>query len=159
MKKNILTAIFSCSIIVASFAQIESGTILVGASSNIGYNNLSPDNSSGYTVLNIDLKAGYFVINNLTAGLNIGYSKIDDSALTSLGVFARYYVAGKFFAGAGFTSIKPDEGDSTTEIPIELGFAGFVSNNIAIEPSLSYAMGDGYERFGFNVGFSLYFNR
>jgi len=145
--------------IVSSFAQIERGTILVGASSNIGYNNLSPDNSSGYTILNVDLKAGYFVISNLTAGLNLGYSKIDDASITSIGAFARYYIAGKFFAGAGFTSITPDGGDSTTEIPIELGFAAFVSGNIAIEPSVSYAMGDGYERFGLNIGFSLYFNR
>lgn len=159
MKKLLIITVFVCTTITTSFAQIEKGTFLVGASSNVGYNNLSPDNSSGYTILNINLKAGYFVINNLTAGLNAGYSKIDDASVTSVGVFARYYVAGKFFAGAGYTSIKPDGGDSATEIPIELGFAAFVSDNIAIEPSVGYSMGDGYERFGFNIGFSLYFNR
>lgn len=159
MKKLLFITVFACTITTTSFAQIERGTILAGASSNFGYNNISPDNSSGYNILNVDLKAGYFVINNLTAGLNVGYSKIDDSSVTSVGIFTRYYVAGKFFAGVGYTSIKPDGGDSATEIPIELGFAAFVSDNIAIEPSVGYSMGDGYERFGFNIGFSLYFNR
>ena len=159
MRKLLVTTVFACIIMTSTSAQIEKGTILIGASSNFGYNNLSPDNSSGYTILNVDLKAGYFVINNLTAGLNIGYSRIDDEFVTSIGAFTRYYIAGKFFLGAGYTSIKPSGSDASTEIPIELGFAAFVSENIALEPSVSYAMGDGYERFGLNIGFSLYFNR
>lgn len=150
--------VLTCSVCVAS-AQIGKGTFLIGASSNIGYNNLSPDNSSGYTILNIDLKGGYFLINNLVLGLDVGHTKIDEFSEISIGAFGRYYIAGKFFAGAGFTSIKTDESDSVTEIPIEVGFAGFVAGNIAIEPSVSYAMGDGYERFGLNIGFTLYLGR
>ena len=158
MKKILFMIMFTCCACMAS-AQIESGTFLVGASSNIGYNNLSPDNSSGYTIMNIDLKGGYFVINNLVLGLNVGYTKVDEFSELSIGAFTRYYIAGKFFAGAGFTSIKTDETDAVTEIPIELGYAAFVAGNFAIEPSLSYAMGDGYERFGANLGFMFYLGR
>lgn len=157
MKKLFLTLV-AASIVFAASAQINKGAILVSGSSNFGYNNISPDNSSGYNVINLDLKAGYFIINNLALGLNIDYTKIEDSSLTSIGAFGRYYIAGKFFAGAGFNSV--DNGsDSSTEIPLEVGFAGFVSDAIAIEPALSYTMGDGYERFGLNIGLSLYFNR
>src|SRR5687768_8293106 len=117
MKKLLLMIVLTCSVCAAS-AQIGKGTFLIGASSNIGYNNLSPDNSSGYTILNIDLKGGYFLINNLVLGVDVGHTKIDDFSEVSLGAFGRYYIAGKFFAGAGFTSIKTDETDSTTEIPI-----------------------------------------
>jgi len=158
MKKLFVVIVLALSVSAVS-AQIGKGTFLVGASSNIGYNNLSPDDASGYTILNVNLKGGYFLINNLALGLNVGYTKIDDYSETSIGAFGRYYIAGKFFAGAGFTSIKPDDGDSVTEIPIELGFAGFVTENIAIEPAVSYSKGDGYERFGLNLGLTLYFNR
>ena len=155
MKKILLTALVAFTMISAS-AQISKGTFMIGASSNVGYNNLSPDNSSGYTILNINAKGGYFLINNLALGLNIGYLKNEDFTETSIGAFGRYYLFGKFFAGAGFTSIKPNEGDAGTEIPIEIGFAGFVASNFALEPSLNYSMGDGYERFGLNIGFTLY---
>ena len=159
MKKLIAVSALLCMMHVSAMAQIEKGAIFIGASSNFGYNNLSPDSSSGFTVMNLDLKGGYFIINNLAVGLNVGYVKIDEYSEMSFGGFARYYIAGKFFAGAGFTSISPEEGDSTTEIPVEIGYAAFITDNIAIEPGLSYVIGDGYEKFGPNVGFSLYLNR
>jgi hypothetical protein len=155
MKKIIpllLAAFTACDV----SAQIDKGTFLIGASSSLGYNNLSPDNSSGYNILNVDLKGGYFLINNLALGVDFRLLKVDDISETSIGAFGRYYVAGKFFVGAGFSSIIPEEGDSSTEIPLEVGFAAFVANNFAIEPSVSYATGDGYERFGLNIGITLY---
>lgn len=155
MKKLLFTVLTAFSLTTA-VAQIERNTFLIGGSSNFGYNNLSPDNSSGYTLMSLDLKGGYFVINNFAVGIRASLLKNDDYSETTAGVFARYYFFGKLFAGAGFSSLTPDEGDATTEIPVEIGYAIFVAQNFAIEPSLGYTMGDGYEKFGLNIGLTLY---
>jgi hypothetical protein len=154
--KKLTLMMFATFSVVAAIAQIEKGTFLISGSSNFGYNNLSPDNSSGYTLMNLNLKGGYFPINNLSVGVTAGLLKNDDYSETTLGAFARYYFFGKLFAGAGFSSLTPDEGDATTEIPVEIGYAVFVANNFAVEPSLGYTMGDGYEKFGLNIGLTLY---
>jgi hypothetical protein len=122
------------------------------------YDNLS--------ILTLDLKAGYFVIDNLALGLSFGYEKysLDDSeeSLTSFGLFGRYYVNGKIFVGAGYSSSKFEDSDAANSLPFEVGYAAFITDNIAFEPSISYAIGVGDNEsntFGLNLGFALYFNR
>ena len=159
MKKIYITLIVLCSSCAISFAQIEKGIWLVGASSNLGISSQSIPNSPGYTIATVNVKAGYFLINNLVLGINARFSKIDDSSTLSLGAFGRYYIAGKFFLGGGISSIKPNTGDSVIEIPLEVGYAAFVTSNIAIEPSINFSKGDGYDLFGANIGFSIYFGR
>jgi hypothetical protein len=159
MKKMYLVIVAFCCISAASFAQIERGIWLVGASSNLGISSQSIPHSPGYTILTVNLRGGYFVVNNLVVGLNTRFTKLDDSSTLALGVFGRYYIGGKFFLGGGITSIKPNSGNSTIEIPLEVGYAAFVTNNIAIEPSVNFSKGDGYDLFGANIGFSIYFGR
>jgi len=156
MKKLLLT-----TALVAVFgfanAQTEKGGWLVGASSNLGFN--SVDYGAGsVSVFNLDAKAGNFLMDNLAVGLNIGYNSFDGNSSSSLGIFARYYINGGIFVGAGYNSLSDSRGG---ELPLELGYAYFMKDNIALEPSLNYEKGmgnnDGYSSIGLNVGFSLYF--
>ncbi len=164
MKKIILT-LFGGFIISFSFGQIERGAMLVGASSNFGLNRENPSPSTGnhITTLNLDVKGGYFVINNLAAGLRFNYNRTyrdgPSYGSTSVGIFGRYYYQGKFFGGIGITSVGPSSGNTYTEFPIEVGYAAFITKNIAIEPSLNFVKGDSQNVIGLNFGFSLYLNR
>lgn len=98
-------------------------------------------------------------MDNLTAGLNLGYQKVDDFSISTFGVFGRYYYQGKFFGGVGFNVLKYENQDSETSIPFEVGYAAFITPNIAVEPSLNLGLFDDSTSFGFRVGFSLYLNR
>lgn len=163
MKKTLLT-LFAAITVFAASAQIEQGTILVGASSNFGFSSTSVDGiDDNATSFNIDLRGGYFVIDNLAVGLTLGYEKFKwgdlEADQTSFGLFGRYYFQGKIFAGAGFQSVKSGDADAETFIPLEVGYAAFITDNIAIEPSLNYVIGDGNSTFGLGVGFTLYLNR
>ncbi len=151
----------------AAFAQIQKGAFLVGASSNFGYSSTSYENSDdNVNLFSLNLKGGYFVIDDLTFGLSFGYNKFsvgdNDASTTSVGFFGRYYVNGKFFAGMGYNSSKAEGADAINRVPFEIGYAAFLNNNIAVEPSLSYAIGvsdNKSNQFALNVGFALYFNR
>jgi len=161
MIKNLLTIGFTLVTFFAS-AQINQGTILVGASSNAGVQSVKVGNSSE-TLFNIDTKIGYFFAENLAFGANIGYSKFGSFDQTTLGVFGRYYVNGKFFLGAGYNSVKSGNSNSVGLLDFEGGYAAFLTDNIAIEPALIYQVGTGdaseSSAFGLAVGFSLYLNR
>ena len=148
-------------------AQTEQGGWLIGASSNLGFTSQKHKDADDATnTLNFDVKAGYFLMDNLAAGLDFGYfnSKTGDAeaGLTNIGLFARYYFNGTFYAGAGFTSTSVKDGDSGSWINLEAGYPVWMGDNVALEPSLNYSIGGGdlYEdvsSFGLNVGFSLYF--
>lgn len=163
MKKNLLTLLAVVVVFTAS-AQINKGTVLVGASSNLNLTSTDPDGGESSSVFALDVSAGYFVIDNLALGLNLGYEKnseLDDAAII-IGAFGRYYINGKVFAGAGVSTVKFGDASSTV-IPLEIGYAAFITDNIAIEPSLNYSLwsGDFMEgsTIGLNVGLALYFNR
>jgi hypothetical protein len=158
MKKSIFLIAF---LLIAGYAsaQISKGTILAGASSNLSFTSVSPDTGENYTLFDLSLKGGYFVIDNVVAGANFGYQKIDDYSVTSFGIFGRYYYQGKFFGGAGFNIITPEGSDSQTSIPFEVGYAAFINEFIAVEPSLNFSIGEDNNTFGFRVGFTLYLNR
>jgi hypothetical protein len=168
MKRTILMTFFAfCLSGGTAIAQINKGTFLLGASSNLGFSSTSTDISDdNVNVFLLDLSGGYFVIDNLALGLSFGYSRYSygdfDGSSTSFGLFGRYYVNGKVFFGLGFASSKVEESDAVNSVPLEVGYAAFVTDNIAIEPSLSYSIGVGDNEsntFGLQVGFTLYFNR
>jgi hypothetical protein len=158
MKKYVFILV-ACLIVGSASAQIEKGTVLVGASSNLSFTSISPDGGDNYSVFDLSLKGGYFFMDNLTAGLNLGYQKIDDFSLTTFGLFGRYYYQGKFFGGVGFNVISYEGSDSQTSIPFEVGYAAFITPNIAVEPSLNLGIAEDSTSFGVRVGFSLYLNR
>ncbi|MEQ9465854.1 MAG: hypothetical protein RLN88_00500 [Ekhidna sp.] len=173
MKKSLLTVT-----LVAFFgvvhAQIEKGGWLIGPNSNLGFSSTSFDGSGdNVTSFNIGGKAGYFLIDNLVAGVNVGFSSVKQgdskSTSTQIGPFARYYVSGIFFLGASFSaaSSKLDSGIGEAKITynvlaFEGGYPIWIVDNIAIEPALNYTMSSGDDiidrnTFGLNIGFTLYF--
>lgn len=162
MKKGLLT-LFAAVTFFAASAQINQGTILVNAKSDLSFTSYSPKDGDTSSDFQIALKGGYFVIDNLAVGAQLGYFKDSeaDDAGTSLGVFGRYYINGKFLLGAGVNANK--YGDfSYTSIPLEAGYAAFITDNIAIEPTVTYEIQSGDQegsQFGIAVGFSLYLNR
>ena len=174
MKKIFLSVAAFVLISAGAFAQIEQGTILVGASSNLSFISQSFDGvDDKWNNFNLDVMGGYFVIENLAVGLNLGFDNTtfgdSKSTVTGFGLFGRYYVNGKIFIGAGFNSNKQKDDDglsesefSFTTIPLEVGYAAFITDNIAIEPSLNYILESGDVEgsiFGLNVGFALYLGR
>lgn len=162
MKKGLFTLVAALGFFAAS-AQINQGAILVNAKSDLSFVSSSPDGGDSFNEFNIGLKGGYFVIENLAVGAQLGYYKHSeaDDASTSFGLFGRYYVNGKIILGAGFNSNK--SGDfSYTSIPLEAGYAAFITDNIAVEPVVTYELVSGDmegSNFGIGVGFSLYLNR
>jgi hypothetical protein len=168
MKKLFVLTAFCLTAIGAS-AQIEKGTVLVGASSNLGFNSFKPDGGDSQSTFSLDVSAGYFFVDNFTAGLNLSLTTSDGYSATGIGVFGRYYINGKIFLGAGYNAMS-QKIESTPEdiksnygvIPLEAGYAAFLTPNIAVEPSLNFGIMTGDSEgtsFGLNVGFALYLNR
>jgi len=160
--KKVLFTFFAAFVAFAASAQISQGTILLGGSSNLGFTSNNED-AGDDSQFDLSVQGGYFVIENLAIGATIGYSKwseADDATIT-IGPMARYYFNGKIFAGAGFAVQKT--GDfSGSVIPLQVGYAAFLNDAVAIEPSLNYSVyGGDYEgsSFGLNVGISVYLNR
>ncbi|MEP5610740.1 MAG: hypothetical protein ABJP45_00750, partial [Cyclobacteriaceae bacterium] len=110
MKKFLFTMTLIAAFGVAN-AQTGEGGWLVGASSNLGFSSTSIDGASD-NVSNFNLagRAGYFLMENLAAGLTLGFSNTkqgdNKTTITSIGPFARYYVNGTFFLGAGYSTRK-----------------------------------------------------
>ena len=129
---------------------------LIGATSNIGY--LTDGDVNVYAV---GVKTGFFVVNNLAVGVGLDYLGIDDNSVLSANVFTRYYVVGKVILGTGYEIVRSSGGGKADSALLELGLAGFINKNIAIEPVLNYRIGVGDNKsnnlFNFNLGFSLYF--
>ena len=164
---------FASVIVFAASAQISKGAILMRGSSNLGFTSFNED-AGDYTQFNLDVKGGYFIMDNLALGLNLGFSSVDlgDSGKetdTGFGVFGRYYFNGKIFGGVGFNSVKVkfesdsfDSESTVSVIPIEVGYAAFLNDVVAIEPSVNYSIyGSDAEgaSFGIAVGLTVYLNR
>lgn len=137
---------------------INKGAWLVGSSSNIGWTNSSATSGGSSSTFYVNLKGGYFFMDNLTGGLDFGLISSSGTSITTIGPFVRYYFAGKFYFGAGFSSTS-SSGTSYTRIPFEAGAALFITDNIAVEPSLNFTSYDGGSDLGVRVGFTLYLNR
>lgn len=157
MKKLFIIAFVLISGIAS--AQINQGTVLVGASSNLNFSSIKFDGNDRFSVFDLDAKVGYFVIDNLAVGFDLGYQKIDDFSSSNFGIFGRYYYQGKIFGGVGLSISKFEDQGNQTTIPFEVGYAAFITENIAIEPSFHLSVGDNTNTYGLRVGFSLYLNR
>lgn len=161
MKKVLLT-VFAAFVVFAASAQITKGTILLNGASSFDYTSNNED-AGDFSEFTIGVKGGYFFMDNLAIGATLGYFKNSeaDDAATAFGLFGRYYVNGKIILGAGFQSEK--FGDiSTSAIPIEVGYALFLNDAVAIEPTLNYTTFGGDAEgaaFGLNVGISVYLGR
>ncbi|HYG02001.1 MAG TPA: hypothetical protein VD927_06110 [Chryseosolibacter sp.] len=162
MKKILFTGLIVFAALFTGQAQISQGTILVGAGSNFGFTNVSPDGGDSFSEFDLHGKVGYFFIENVVGGLKLDYAKIDDTSKIGFGIFGRYYLNNTIILGASLGTYKEDYGEtdaSATVLGIEGGYAAFITDNIAIEPTLNIDLLSGdldATRFGLNVGFSFY---
>lgn len=117
-------------------------TIKQGAST--GINLLSTE---GSTLFSLGAEGGYFIQDNLAIKFGFGYSDLDFTN------FFTYKFGLKHYAGGfvpiqvditGATNEDIDSGFGTVETPdplwlgLQVGYAAFLSDDIAIEPTLRY---------------------
>lgn len=173
MKKILLGTTLLAAFSFTSKAQTEQGGWFIGASTNLSFTSTSFDGSDdSVNEFDVTLSAGTFIADNLVFGLNMNYNSVSDSfdkQTTSLvGPFFRYYAEGTFFLGASYLLGTTKLGSGGTDftfngnyLGLEAGYPIWVTENIAIEPSLNYAIGggdfDGSSALGINIGFGLYF--
>lgn len=165
MKKLFMSAFLAVTVITVN-AQISQGTIYAGVGSNINYSSTNYDGfGDNENSFNLDLSGGYFINDGVMLGLGIGYSSYSfgnsDGSATSFQVFGRYYIT-NFFLGAGYQSYKIEGFGAINQLLLQGGYAAFITNAIAIEPSINYGIGLGdlnANTLSLNVGFGIYINR
>jgi len=111
-------------------------------------------------------------MDNLAVGVLFDFSTSStgdfSSTSTSLGPLVRYYIQNVFLSAAYQHSFirTNNDGDKDSDnggiFSAQLGYALFVNDFVAIEPSLGYTTGvgdlfDEFNGFGLNVDFALYF--
>lgn len=124
-----------------------------------GFSNLNITFAEG-TPINLGARGGYFFAKDILIGVGLDYLKISDSSTSNFSLFGRYYIKGKFFAGAKLYSIdvEQDNGDTKKQwnLGLEGGYAYFLNDYVALEPALIIP----FEKEGkpmINVSLSVYF--
>jgi len=154
----------------SAFAQYEQGSVRVGGASNLGFSSMKYNGaSSSMNTFDLQVNAGYFLMDNLSADadLLLNFDDTFDMTTVTIGVGARYYLPINVFAGAGADMLlyKYDGGSATGfGVNLKIGYAAFLTDNIAIEPVISYRLGLTDENKGTKIsglsagiGISLYF--
>lgn len=169
--------ILALAFVVATFnqcalAQINANTILIDGTTSMTYAGASSNGASAEAA-NIAIKTGFFVARNFVLGASVafsytGFSQPNQQTIfsrtTAYGAFGRYYLS-KLFIGAGYSrAIVSNYGiglssSKSPQIPLEMGYAGFLTDNITIEPVIIYIIGENVNTLAYGIGFGLYFNR
>ena len=137
--------------------------------SSLSLNDTEPnDLPSGYesstSILDLDLSLGYFVMDGLAVGIAVSsesttdkteFENNDSESKTSTTVIApmvRYYIAetglyGQLSYGFGSSTDEETDGSNSIEskakvsnLGIGLGYSIFLSDDVALSPSLAYSM-------------------
>lgn len=187
---SIIALVFNLGLMAQDQGQIlMSGSTGLNFSS-LSLNDTEPnDLPSGYesstSTLDLDLTVGYFIIDGLAAGMTInssstttkleydGDSDEDKTTTTIIAPMIRYYIAetdlyGQLSYGFGSSVDKYTSGSSSNEDKIKvssfgigLGYSIFLSDDVAISPSIGYSTAtstveDGaYDANGNNVDYVL----
>lgn len=163
MKKLIFTTLILWS--TQLFAQIPSGTILVGGS---GYfSNTKPKGATSASKSSlISPQIGYFFADNFAAGAKMNFSDNSLSSLMEITPFLRYYFMGKTFFEPSFAFGTNKYGgikQSGYTAEADLGYALFLNSHVAIEPALyaNFSKYGSYSATGFGLkfGFQIYLNK
>ena len=174
MKKFIFVLILFTA---SAFAQTEQGNIRIGGSSRLGFSNVSfkqpIDSGLSINFLSVNIHGGYFFVSNLSfdAGLGLEYSSYSSKDFsgrsTQVGgdLGFRYYLPTKFFLGSNFDIIYIFTNSfyyPVYGLNFVVGYAWFLSEKIAFEPSMNYRLGfiddkrDNNSLYG-QVGISIHF--
>lgn len=161
MKK--LIALFALALSFSVTAQIEGGTMLAGGGAS--FNTFLPKSGESTTSLSITPQFGLAFADNFVAGAWFQFQSASSFRGMSIAPFLRYYMK-NFFVQGGYGYSYNKSGDFKTEgsiVDLELGYAAFLNDNIALEPALYYNANfdGGYvgSDLGIKIGFQIYFNR
>lgn len=158
MKKCIL--LFAVFLLCGALAQAqrEEGTRFVNTQLtglDFGKFSIKPEGASetqDLTTLGLNLSAGQFIRENISLGVSLNYLNLDldggsEITMFSIGAGLRYYLESNLFGGGGLNlvSLTFKEGqDDTKTTPIlfflEGGYSYHITERIAIEPALNYAV-------------------
>jgi len=158
--KKLFTILCAAILSLGVSAQTETGNIIMGVTSDFSFSSTTLDieGAEAVSTMGLNVQGGYFVMDNLAAMALLGYNKEGDfDAVTSFGIGARYYM-NSIYAQVAY--IIP--GEDLSQIHISAGYAHMLTDNISLEPSLSYDMlswdGESYSStIGLKIGFGLYF--
>jgi opacity protein-like surface antigen len=169
--KKITILVIAMASTFAAFAQYNQGRMLVGGSFELSTKTEKTRNGSQtttdgtQTVFNVSPRFGYFVIDNLAIGAGVGLqltkwnSKANgndyNASSISFQPFARYYLPVNVFFhgefGIGTTHVNYDDINNdeyqynTINLALGAGYAFFLTDNVAVEPMLSYRFSRGKE--------------
>jgi hypothetical protein len=175
-KISTLTTAFIICISLTTSAQIQRGSIMVGA--DLANFNLSLDKGGDFSV-NIDPKLAIFLRDNLAFGgyLHFGLTTAKgagESIDYGIGALGRYYFSNsaetvrhsRFFAevNLGIEGTNPEAGDNTNGLGLGIGpgWTYFITPSVGLEALLKY---NGIVGFGsrptsnnlnLNIGFQIY---
>ena len=157
--KKLMTLFFLLALTLGAKAQFEEGKKYVGASlTGLG---LSYSSSTSFS-LGLSAEAGYFIKDNwqLRAALDYDHQKHVDNIGIDLG--ARYYFQQNgIFLGAGLAYDHFTKSINSVSIPLEVGYAFFLTRHVTVQPSVYYKMSlnkfSDCSRVGLRIGFGYYF--
>jgi len=175
MEKLLKALVFTISLLTIPFfsplmAQDEvnytaKNTYFLGTSTGLSLSSISiKDVDDNIFTFNAEFQGGRFFIDNMVLGgvLGYSYSKFGEekSSSTNFGVFARYYLPPKIFAGVGYLWSRSDGQDGSTGLFAgELGYAWFLNSHFALEPGVGVAFSTGDTKvtlLTFNIGLGIY---
>lgn len=161
MKKLLLIATVILSFNLS--AQIDGGTMLAGGGAS--FNTYLPKSGSSSSSVSITPQWGLAFADNFVAGAWFKFQSAKSFNGMSIAPFLRYYMK-NFFLQAGYGYSYNKTGDFKTEgsiADVELGYAAFLNDYVALEPALYYNanFSSGYtgSDVGIKLGFQIYFNR
>ena len=144
---------------------VDAGTYHIGATSDLSFKmNMTNDvDAAGEDVesastMNVAIMGGYFPIDNMVAGIQLGYSSFSQGDVSNssfgYGVYTRYYLMeGKIFTGASYSS-QPNPNpmlpywasgllgieEKLSTIGLSAGYVHWFNDNVTLEPMLYYNM-------------------
>jgi hypothetical protein len=147
-----------------SYAQVDAGTMIAGG--GMSFNHRIQNNFNS-TTFNLTPQWGITLFDNFLVGAWFNMGLGQNITSWSVSPFVRYYYYKNLFfqGGYGYSYMKSGDFDSSGSIiDLELGYAAFLTDNVALEPALYYNgtfSGGGYSAtdLGFKIGFQVYFNR
>jgi hypothetical protein len=164
MKKILFSILLSIGFSVASYSQIEGGTMMAGG--NLYFSHVKDNNSSySSTSFNVSPQFGLAFADNFVAGAWFSFSAMSNFSNWSIAPFVRYYMKNFFVQGQyGYSRTSSNSQSIGSSVGgVDLGYAMFLNDNVALEPAFYFNQyfNDGldYYDLGFKMGFQIYFNR
>lgn len=152
-KLTFFVALAATFLSMSAYAQPGQGTINLGVGTSGGFTSI--DGNSSFSIA---VDGNYFVTDNLGLGVVLGYADDGTSDATSYGVQAKYFFNESIFASTGYAATK-FESFTIGYIPVNVGYAIWLNDNVAFEPTAGYwlAVGDNEDNaFALNIALSVY---